>query len=82
MARLCLVWGGLATIGTAIGFVPSFRELNWIAIPFGATGAVLSVIVLMVTKERRKRALIVGLSLCLLAPLLAVLGLIMAGVAI
>jgi hypothetical protein len=65
--------------GTAIGLIPSLRELNWFSIPFGVIGVLLSIIVLARTKGKNKRNLIVSLSLCFLAVVIAISVLVMSG---
>ena len=80
MGTLCLVWGILAMVGTAIGLIPSLRVLNWFGIPFGIVGVLLSIIALTITKEKNKKNLIISLSLCFLAVVIAISVLVMSGV--
>ena len=81
IGTLCLFWGILAIVGTAIGLIPSLRELNWFNIPFGTVGVLISIIALATTKKPRQ-TLFVGFSLCLFAVVIAILGLIIAGAVI
>jgi len=80
MRTLCLVWGVLAMAGTAIGLIPSLRVLNWFSIPIGAIGVLLCIIVFATSKSKNKKNLLVGLSLCFLAVVIAITGLVVNGV--
>jgi hypothetical protein len=44
MHMLALVWGILSICGMFVGFVPCLGALNWLTIPFGAVGLLVSII--------------------------------------
>lgn len=71
MKTLSLVWGILAMVGMAVGFVPCFGALNWLVIPFSCIGIVIGVMAIATAEANEPRhACITGLAFCILAALL------------
>jgi len=79
MQIVALLWGILSAVGMLVAFLPCLGSLNWLNIPFSVLGLILSVIVLVTTKEGSKTGSIIGTILCGLAVLLGLGRLILGG---
>lgn len=78
MQLLALVWGMLAMLGLAVGFLPCLGALNWLNIPFAIIGLIISVVSVTKAPVGQRGAGTAGLVLNLMAVLLGFLRL-MAG---
>ena len=79
MGILSLIWGILALIGTMIGIIPCLGALNWLNIPFGALGFLISIIALATAKEDGKVPAVVGLVFCCIAVVFGAIRLVLGG---
>jgi len=79
MQILSVIWGILAILGMAVGFMPCFGSLNWVNIPFAILGLLISVIAVVVAKGQGKVAAIAGLIMCGIAAVFGLVRLIAGG---
>ncbi len=73
LSVVAFAWGVLAFIGMAIGFVPYFRGLHWVNIPFAVAGAILGIVAIFSRRQGGARSAVVGTSLCMLASLIGIM---------
>jgi hypothetical protein len=67
MQFISLVWGILALLGLAVGFLPCLGALNWVNIPFSAVGLAVSIYALATAKVEGKGGALAGVICCGLA---------------
>lgn len=79
MQIVSLVFGILAFMGLFIGFFPCLGALNWINIPMAVVGLIISVITLIVSKDKESKGAIIGLVLCGLAISVGIVRLLLGG---
>lgn len=79
MQTLSLVWGVLAFIGMAIGFLPCLGAINWLNIPFAGAGLILSLVALIGSKGSNNAPSIAGLVCCSIAVVIGVIRLTLGG---
>jgi hypothetical protein len=70
---LMLVWGVLAFLGMVIGLLPVLYDLNWFIVPFAGVGILLSIVALVVLRQRKDPFPIAALVSSLIAATVGVL---------
>lgn len=76
MASLSFTWGLLSLAGLIIAFFPCLGSLNWINIPFAATGLIISLIAVNTASPQDKTKANTGVVLCSLAVVMGIIRLI------
>ena len=79
MQVLSLLWGIMAVFGMMVAFFPCLGALNWINIPFSATGLIVSVIALLTGQGTSRGGSIAGIVCCSIAIVVGALRLILGG---
>jgi hypothetical protein len=79
MQVISLVWGILAVLGLGVAFIPCLGALNWLNIPFGIVGLIISIIAATKAPRGHNGAAIAGIVLNAIAVLLGVVRLIAGG---
>lgn len=78
LSIISLVWGMLAIIGMLVAFIPCFGSLNYLNIPFAVFGFLFSVLMLILSSERREYV-VAGCVLCAIAIFLGAIRLVLGG---
>ncbi|MBD3267926.1 hypothetical protein GF373_14770 [bacterium] len=80
MRTLVALWGVLAVIGTSIAFIPLLGWLNWLFIPFGIVGFILSAVTMMLSdSDENNNKPIAGMICCFFSVLLGLIRLFLGG---
>ncbi|MBU1195513.1 MAG: hypothetical protein KKE62_19665 [Proteobacteria bacterium] len=79
MQTVSLIFGLLAFMGLFVGFFPCLGSLNWINIPMAGLGLILSLITLIVSKDKESKGAVIGLVLCGLAISVGIVRLVLGG---
>lgn len=80
MQVVALIWGILAGLGMAVGFIPCFGALNWLNIPFALLGLIVSVVAFtQAPREGSRGSSTAGLVLCAIAIVFGLFRLVLGG---
>lgn len=79
MGLIGLIWGILAIVGLAVGFLPCVGWFNWLNIPFAGVGLIISIIAMAQSRPGTQGAATGGLALNLIAIVFGVVRLILGG---
>ena len=79
MQTFSMIWGILALIGMGVAFFPCLGSLNWLNIPFSATGLVVSLIAYAKASPDKKGTAMAGIVMCAVAAALGFLRLQLGG---
>ena len=75
LSIISVVWGILAALGMAVGFIPCFGAINYVNIPFAVFGLFFSVFVMVISSD--KEPAIAGCVLCAVAIFLGAIRLVL-----
>jgi hypothetical protein len=67
LKTLSLIWGILAVLGMAVGFLPCLGALNWLNIPFAIVGFIISAVAFAGAPPNDRNAPVAGMVCCALA---------------
>lgn len=76
LSLIALVWGILAITGMGVGFVPVVAPWQWVNLPFAVLGASVGIASIFTGKDGGTKSAVVGISLCMIASIVALLRLV------
>ena len=75
LSIISIIWGILAALGMAVGFIPCFGSINYLNIPFAVFGLFFSIVAIVLSSD--KEAAIAGCVLCAVAIFLGAIRLVL-----
>lgn len=79
LSFIALVWGGLAVAGMVAGFVPGWKLVGWVDLPFAIMGAVVGIVAIFSRAGGGNRSAVAGTTLCMIASIAGMIALVMRG---